>query len=442
METFTRDLGSGVLATMNLVLPWISIGTAWPQELPVDIGVGFEPALGLTPLLTLPAMPMLVRAPTPDGRHAGEVTITGGRADQRAEAVRAIVTVYATQAVAFAGSFDAAEILALLRRGVDADGGEWWHQRYLTMLIASGRHDEVHDALATYERRFASEPDAARARRFARQVRRRATESPAAIPPVEETLAVLPPPRHLRNMPKSDLRGSWHRSRANRAATKAVEVRAEGRTLAELREMLATEYANRSVAVSAIAVAMSADYLAAGRTTLGRVERGLHIATAVTSAVVQMVQVFTRPGSLDNPDWLTPPERAAYKVEASDDHVVAVRIDDGVGEDIDRALAEGRHLGSLAQVPVWLTTPDSPDGAVRVHLGTRPIGLVAATEAGSFASAFRAAALFDEDLTMEARIYRTVDGVHLVELPAGSMWSINAVDQPDIDDDEDDNADT
>lgn len=442
VEAFTRDLGSGVLATMNIISPWISIGTAWPQTLSVDIGVDFEPALGLTPLLTLPVMPMLVRAPTPDGRHAGEVTVAGGRADQRAEAVRAIVTEYATQAVAFAGGFDAAEILAALRRGVDADGGEWWHQRYLVMLIASGRRDEVHDALATYEQRFASEPAAARGRRFARQVRRRAAESPADIPPVEETLAVLPPPRRLRDVPKPDLRDSWHRSRASRAAAKAVEARADGRSLAELREMLTTEYSKRAVAVSAIGVAISAEYIAAGRTPFGRVERGLNIAAAVTSAVVQLVQVFTRPGSMENPDWLTPPERAAYQVEASDDHAVAVRVDDDVRECLDRALAEGRHLGSLAQVPVWLTTPDSPDDSVRVHLGSRPIGLVAATDAVSFASAFRAAALFDEDLTIEARVYRTVDGVHLVELPAGAVWSIHAIDQPAADDDDDDDIDT
>ena len=440
VETFTRDLGTGVLATMNLMSPWLSIGTEWPQQLSVDIGVDFEPALDLTPLLTLPVMPMLVRAPTPDGRHHGEVTIDGDRADQRAEAVREIVTVYATEAAAFAGGFDAAEILATLRRGVDTDGGEWWHKRYLAMLLALGRRDEVHDALVTYEQRFAGEPDAARARRFVRQVRRRTTESPARIPSVEDTLAVLPPPRRLRNLPKPGLRDTWQRSRAHHAATKAVEARAGGRPLTELREMLATEYATRAVAVSAIGVAMTAEYIAAGRTPFGRVTRGLDIAAAVTSGIVQMVQVFTRPDSMANPGWLTPPERAAYEVEASDDHLVAVRIDDGVGEYLDRALAEGRRVGSLAQVPVWLTTPDSPDDAVRVHLGARPVGVVTATDAASFASAFRAAALFDEDLTMTARLYRTVDGIHLVELPAGTVWSIDAIDQPDVDDGENENG--
>lgn len=73
-------------------------------------------------------------------------------------------------------------------------------------------------------------------------------------------------------------------------------------------------------------------------------------------------------------------------------------------------------------VPVWLTTPEPPHKAARVHLGARPIGVVAPADVASFASAFRAAALFDEDLTIEARIYRTVDGVHLVELPAGMVW--------------------
>jgi len=310
-------------------------------------------------------------------------------------------------------------------------------------LIALGRRDEVHDALVTYEQRFAGEPDAARARRFARQVRRRTTDLPARIPPLEDTLAVLPPPRRLRDVPKPAFRDAWQRSRAREAATKAVEARAGGRALAELREMLTTEYATRAVAVSTIGIAMTAEYIAAGRSPFGRVERGLQIAAAVTSAVVQAVHVFTRPGSMAYPDWMMPPERAAYQVEASDDHVVVVRIDEGVREYLDRALAEGRpQVGSLARVPVWLTTPDSPVDAVRVHLGTRPIGVVAATDAASFASAFRAAALFDEDLTMEARMYRTADGVHLVELPAGTVWSIDALDQPYVDDDDKENSDT
>lgn len=434
LETFTRDLGSGVLATINVIPPLISIGTAWPKELLVDIGVDFEPALDLTPLLTLPVMPMLVRAPTTDGRSNGEVRIAGDRADQRAEAVREIVTVYATQAVEFAGRFDAAEILAVLRRDIDGDDGKWWHQRYLTMLVALGRGDEALGALVPYEQRFAVGPGAAGARRFARQIRRRATVSPAAIPPVEETLAVLPPPRRLNDVPKPDLREAWHGARAIRAAMTAVEARAGGRSLAELREMLTAEYAKRAVAVSAISVAVSAEHIAAGRKPFGRVERGLQIASAVASAVVEVARGFTRSGSTADPDWLTPPERAAYQVEASDDHVVAVRVDDGVREYLDRAVAEGRHLGSFVHVPVWLTAPESPHDAVRAHLGARPIGVVAPADAASFASAFRVAALFDEDLTIDARMYRTVDGVHLVEIPAGTVWSIDAVDQPDIGD--------
>jgi hypothetical protein len=95
----------------------------------------------------------------------------------------------------------------------------------------------------------------------------------------------------------------------------------------------------------------------------------------------------------------------------------------------------------LGHVPVWLTTPDALDGTVRVHLGARPIGIVAATDAASFASAFRAAALFDEDVTTQARTYRTLDGVHLVELPAGTVWSVDPVDQPDIDDDDSEDVD-
>jgi hypothetical protein len=440
VETFTRDVGGGVLATMDLFPPLLSIGTPWPQELGIDIGAGLEPALDLMPLLTLLPRPTLVRDPAV-GRYTAEVTIAGDRADQRAEAVREIVTDHAPRATAFAGNFDAVAILTAVRRTADADGGEWWHQRYLATLVALGRHDEVREALGTYEPRFGGEPDADRIRRFARQVRRRVTEPPTTVPPVEETLAVLPPPRRLRDVPKPDFRGAWQRDRAGRAATKAVEARADGRSLAELRDMLAAEYATRGIPISPIGVAVLAEHIAAVRRPFGRIEVGLRMAATVTTAVVQLTQVFSRQGSMREPDWLTPPDRAAYVIEASDDQVVAVRIDDDVDEYLDRALAEGRHVDSLGHVPVWLTTPDALDGTVRVHLGARPIGIVAATDAASFASAFRAAALFDEDVTTQARTYRTLDGVHLVELPAGTVWSVDPVDQPDIDDDDSEDVD-
>jgi hypothetical protein len=123
VETFTRDVGGGVLATMDLFAPLLSIGTPWPQTLGIDLGAGLEPALDLMPLLTLLPRPTLVSDPAL-GRYTVEVTIAGDRADQRAEAVREIVTDHAPRAVAFAGTFNAATILAATRSAADGGGGE------------------------------------------------------------------------------------------------------------------------------------------------------------------------------------------------------------------------------------------------------------------------------------------------------------------------------
>jgi len=193
MESFTCDLENGVLATMNLISPWISIGTEWPQRLSVDIGVDFESALSLTPLLTLPAMPMLVRAPTPDGRHAGDGdgrgrssrSAGGGGPRDRYQCTRLkpLRSPVGSMPPRLRPHCVAASMPTAVSGGTSGT---------IAMLIALGRRDEVHDALVTYEQRFAGEPDAARARRFARQVRRRTTDLPALIRPLEDTLAVLP----------------------------------------------------------------------------------------------------------------------------------------------------------------------------------------------------------------------------------------------------------
>jgi hypothetical protein len=60
MDTFSLDLAGGVIATVGLWRAALQFGDQWPADIQVHLGVGWEPALGLMPLVTLPVYAELV----------------------------------------------------------------------------------------------------------------------------------------------------------------------------------------------------------------------------------------------------------------------------------------------------------------------------------------------------------------------------------------------
>src|SRR5262249_25042601 len=74
-ETFTLDIGGGVLATLEIEHLWSGgpADTEWPASVRFDLGVGLEPALGLMPLLSLVPNATLIRRDR--GRRDRRVTL-------------------------------------------------------------------------------------------------------------------------------------------------------------------------------------------------------------------------------------------------------------------------------------------------------------------------------------------------------------------------------
>jgi hypothetical protein len=443
-DTFTLDMGDGIIATAELQRPVVSIGTQWPSEVSIELGVGFEPALGLMPLVALPAMPMLLHNPATRG-DAGEIELQGEHADQRAAAVREIVAFIADHAAAFADRYDpgslAGELGQLAERAAATDG-EWWQRRHLIMLAVLDRRDETGTLLAAYERRYSSGAGTGQARRFARQLRRRLADMPSPMPAAEDTLAQLPPRRPRPGGSKLRIDAAWRRKRDR--AIKAVKSRAGGHSLAELREMLAREYEAHGVDVPSSAIALAAEKIDAERKPLGGVEYGLRTLWQVGSAVGDLIHTFTSHLDTTEPEWMNPPDRAAFEIETSDDRVIPVAVDTDAHEYLSRACADGLHVGRFANIPVWLSAPDPADGHVVVHLGDRRIGTVLAADLTVLATAFQAAAIFDEDVTLRAHLYQTTDGVDIVELWVGDLYTTPEHHQPTrgaIDNSQDDQRD-
>ena len=123
-----------------------------------------------------------------------------------------------------------------------------------------------------------------------------------------------------------------------------------------------------------------------------------------------------RTGSAD-PDWLRPPDRATYRVPTGRRHV-AVRLDAAGGAWLERIRAQAaRRIGPWVLVDVWLTREQA--GPVVVHIGQQPIGTV--DDDGRYENAFAAAALFDEDPVLTARLVPDPDPILELPLPRSDI---------------------
>ena len=219
-------------------------------------------------------------------------------------------------------------------------------------------------------------------------------------------------------------------SRAKDRAIKAVKSRASRHSLAELREMLAREYETHGIDEPSSAIALAAEKIDAERKPLGGVEFGLRTLWQIGSAVGHVIHTLTSHQHTIDPEWMNPPDRAAFEIETSTDRVIPIAVDTHAHEHLSRARADGLHLDRSAFIPVWLSAPEPADGQIVVHLGERRIGTVSPADATVLATAFRAAAIFDEDIALRAHLYQTTDGVDIVELSAGDLHTAPDHDQP------------
>lgn len=398
--TVTRVTGSGVLLVVQLLpTSFHLLGRRQrrrrPEEHWLRTGVGYGPALDLMPLLTLPARPILV-----DG-FAGSVTVTGPGDEQ--PAVERIVAAVGEHVAGLAARLP--DLAAL----VDAASG----RERLVLLAALGRAEEVRALLA--EEQPPGEQTVAD-RRFARQLARRLEQGLPPAPPVEETLAIVAPaPR-----PWPDRRTMWAmartRSRAKRAAYRAVRRRAGRRTRDQFRTLLAAEHRARGLEPDTLEVAIRATTLELRQQPFGVARAAVAHATMLAGVARDFVRMFRTAGAwtgVADPEWLRPPDRAGYRFPTTTRYV-AVPLDAHGRGRLEQVRAQVvRRLGPGVLVEAWLTR--DPPGRLTVHIGPHPIGTVA--DDGAYDTAFTAAALFDEDPVLTARIVPDPEPILEIPLP-------------------------
>jgi hypothetical protein len=407
LASFTRPVGHGVLATAEIsrtsMFRWPD---DWPVEIGVRVGVGFEPALDLMPLLTLPPKVTLVAHPSmADG--VGRVVQLQAEADVPAFTRRVVDLI--DEHRSFAGQFpDAAAIEAVLRAagpapGPDADRNA---MSRLTLLAAMGRHEETRALLARYAAGNGTGQVHRRNGRFIRQLTRWLDAGGPPIPPIADTLARLPavtdPPR-----PRVSWSDAREKSRLQREAIDAVRAQADGKSSDELVRVLTTEYGRRNLEITPSTVDSLTALLQNERKPFGRARstlRALRMLKAGGTDVVRAIRNRSDP----TPDWLQPPERASYPVHLIGRRATTVLLDPGTRDWLAAVAAKAPHrIGRTVPVDVWLTRETrSKDGSTELvaHIGDRRVGTVRGSETTAYDAIMQAAAFFDEDPCLHGRL--------------------------------------
>jgi hypothetical protein len=416
IATLTRGTRSGVMATAELHRTSSRWPDDWPVEIGVGLGVGYGPALDLMPLLTLRPVVSLLTSPE-TGAWPG-FTISLQSAEEVPSVSRLIVGFIDEHALAFADQFrDAAAIEAALRPGDRAgltgegeqDGltgerADYETALHLTLLASMGRRDQARRLLARYPGADRVEPISPEDRRFIRQLTRWLDAGGPTAPPIAETLAKLPsaprPPRI-----------SWSEAQAEvkskSAATDAVRAQSAGKSLTQLQELLAAEYARRGLQIAPSVIAGNAEMLELERQPFGRIRSVLRALRMVKSSAVDGIRLL-KPNTVD-PPWLQPPDRASYPVPTTD-RLTAVDLEPAAQDWLTRVWNEApRRLGRLVFVDVWLSRDHRKEAQAQleVHIGQRRVGTIRDTQTAPFDQALRAAAIFDEDPYIQGRLSRS-----------------------------------
>lgn len=351
ITTLTRDTRNGVIAAVELGRTSLRWPDRWPVEIGVRLGVGYEPALDLMPLLILRPAVSLVRNPRTSGRSGFTISL---RATQDVgSAGRQIVAFINENALPFAEQFpDAAAIETALRPGREA-GGESGEQKNadretslrLTLLAATARHEEARALLARYPAEQGSERTARERRRFVRQLTRWLDAGGPPVPPIAQTLALLPP------APRSH-RPSWsaarERTHSSQDALDAARAQSAGKPLVQLIDLVAAEHDRRGVEIAPSTVALHAEMLRVEQRPFGRARSALRAIRMLKSGGGDVITLIKN-SSDDDPRWLRPPERAGYPVHTTTDRYAAIELDRGAHDWLARVWSEApRRLGYLS----------------------------------------------------------------------------------------------
>jgi hypothetical protein len=427
--TLTRPAQNGITAVVEIRRTSFHWPDDWPIEVTISLGVGYEPALNLMPLLTMSSRAALIVDSEQEPPNRFGVQLTGP--DSVQQAAERIVQFASERAAATVEPFPDAAAIEEYRRHEDettqtpteedteiedGDPGVFdfdteFTQDRLVLLAAMGRLEEARAGLATY---VAEQTDRAidrDDRRFIRQLTRWLDAGGPVAPPIEETLARLP----QRTRPP---RPSWSNARAESKAKKealdAVRSKSRGKTLDQLIELITAEYSARGIEIAPSMVDFYAEMLQAEQQPFGRVRTALKGIRMLKSAGGEIIRQIKHSSDGD-PEWLLPPDRAAFPMIADRNRYTPVQLDAAARDLLERVRTEGpRRVGPWVLIDVWLAR-EVPAGALIASIGAQRVGTIPQSQANEFDHALRAASLFDEDPVVRGRL-TAADGTGAIAL--------------------------
>ncbi len=308
------------------------------------------------------------------------------------------------------------------------------------LLAIAGRDGEAREALADYVSRDVEGIESRAYRRFARQLTRR-LDAEGQLPP-PSTPPRWPPPSSLQWKPQAtpsfaefffdEDRKTKTRAdqQARKEALEAVRAAGDDQSRDELRARLEQELSERGLSTEPLLLERQVEMILAEREPFGKARFALRTLKALKDSQASrgspLKGAIERPHEPDDePDWLKPPDRAAYPVRSISPKRTPVELDPAAREWLERIKdSDPSHLAGSRNLEVWLTRDSgNPADASRltVHIGTERVGVLRTDVEEQFRPVMEAAAERDEDPWMRGRLSASTGPLPFlleVELPA------------------------
>jgi hypothetical protein len=277
-----------------------------------------------------------------------------------------------------------------------------------------GRHDETRSLLASYCAGQTDETIDRDDRRFIRQLRRWLEAGGPVAPPIEETLAQLP--RRARP-PRPSWSDARAKSNAKKEALDAVRAESKGKSLDQLKQMITAEYSARGIEIAPSVIDFKAEMLQTEQQPFGRARNVLRALRMLKAGGGDMIRLIKH-ASDEDPEWLQPPDRAAYPMIADRNRHTPIEVDAAAHDWLERVRTEApRRMGPWVLIDVWLSQ-EVAASPIQTHIGERLVGTLRHSDYDKFHGVMRAAALFDEDPFVRGRLTSSDgEGPATLEIP-------------------------
>jgi hypothetical protein len=308
------------------------------------------------------------------------------------------------------------------------------------LLALAGRDGEAREALTDYSLRGVEGIESRAYRRFARQLTRW-LDADGQLPS-PSTPPRWPPPSslHWKPQPMPSFAEFFFdedrktKARADRQARKealdAVRAAGNDQSREELRARLEQELSERGLSTEPLLLERQVEMILAERKPFGKARFALRTLKALKdsqtsrgSPLKGAIEQQNEPD--DEPDWLQPPDRAAYPVRSISPKRTPVELDPAAREWLERIKdSDPSHLAGSRNLEVWLTRDSGNHtnaSRLAVHIGTEQVGVLRTDVEEQFRPVMKAAAERDEDPWTHGRLSTSTGRLPFlleVELPA------------------------